>query len=35
MSIKVGQIGKGSFGSKILSKLELIEGVEIEMGIRI
>jgi len=30
MSIKVGQIGKGSFGSKILSKLELIEGVEIE-----
>jgi hypothetical protein len=30
MSIKVGQIGKGSFGSKILSKLELIEGVEIK-----
>ena len=30
MSIKVGQIGKGSFGSKILSKLELIEGVQIE-----
>lgn len=30
MSIKVGQIGKGSFGSKILSKLKLIEGVEIE-----
>jgi len=30
MSIRVGQIGKGKFGSKILSKLKLIEGVEIE-----
>ena len=30
MSIKVGQIGKGKFGSKILAKLKLIEGVEVE-----
>lgn len=29
MAIKVGQIGKGSFGSKILSKLKKIEEVEL------
>ena len=29
MSIKVGQIGKGKFGSKILSKLNNIDGIEV------
>ena len=29
MAIKVGQIGKGAFGSKILDKLSKLEDVEI------
>ena len=29
MSIRVGQIGKGKFGSKILSKLNIIDGIEV------
>ena len=27
--IKIGQIGKGNFGNKILSKLNKIKGIEI------